>query len=737
MDTTSCTYFAPTQASVSDLTAREAESCGALKIVQKPGGVSFEGSLETGYRFCLWSRTASRLLLSLSSSLGVGNTSGVYDLAHAIPWEEHMHRGSTFAVQCTSRGAPWVKHTHAVGLVVKDALADRLREAWGERPDVDTKSPDLLIYLHIDDDHAEISLDMAGESLHRRGYLKRSSPVSLKEHLAASLLLRSGWDGLGGPDAPFIDPFCGSGILPIEAALIAADAAPGLMDRDKFSFLSWMHHDPVIWRTLIKEAEERRHQGLSQLPLIAAWDNDPKALDAARANIQVAGLKGKVMVQFKDALRLRSTDLDIFRGKRGFLVTDMPYGKRTGRDIDLPELYRGFGSTLTAHFAGWNVSVFTQDPDLLASLGLKPTRTNSFYNGPLSCILGRYEIFDLHTRRKLAEKHEQREQDQRDTPLSSGAQMFANRLMKNWKNLRKYLKEQGITSYRIYDADMPEYNAAIDIYEGTWAHLQEYAPPKTVDPEAAKRRLQEMIDGIAQVTGIEYRRIHVKTREKQKGSSQYTKLSDERHRVIMQEGNLRFYITLTDYLDTGIFLDHRITRSMVREMSQGKRFLNLFGYTGTATVYAAAGGAVQTRTVDMSQTYLQWAQENMRLNGFLGPVHRFEREDVFTWLKKNTSQYDLIFLDPPTFSNSKMVKGTLDIQRDHTALITLASQSLSADGMILFSTNFRKFVLDEAVLKQYHVREITDETIPEDFSDRKIHACWLISKKRTVRVRKR
>lgn len=723
------TYFAQTQASLSDLAAREAEKMEARQITQRTGGVEFKGTLETGYRFCLWSRTASRLLLLLNRADSVEESKDIFALSADVPWEEHIHPSSTIAVRCTSRNASWVTNTHATALVAKDAIADRMREITGTRPDVDAKNPDLQIHVHVEGREAYIYLDLSGISLHKRGYHQRSGKASLKEHLAASILIRSGWDQFEGP---LLDPFCGSATISIEAALMKLNIAPGLYHQDRFGFLSWMQHDPVLWRNLLKQADDLKRTSAGQLPLIAAWDNDPKALDAARANINEAGLRGRILVQFKDAKRISQRDLEPFEDKRGMIVTDMPYGVRTGTDEDLPELYAQFGKVLTSQFKGWYASILTQDPDLLSSLRLKPSRTNSIMNGPLECILGRYELFEDRDRERMAEKRQAPEE------LSSGAQMFANRLMKNWKQLRKYLKASGVTSYRIYDADMPEYSAAIDIYEKTWIHLQEYAPPKTVDPEGAERRLQEMIDGVQKVTGIDHRNIFVKTRKR--GKHQYEKYSSKASRVIMHEQNLSFYINLSDYLDTGIFLDHRIIRQKIREMSAEKRFLNLYGYTGTATVFAVAGGASRTVTVDISNTYLEWGKDNLELNGYRGRRYEYVKSDVFEYLKSSTDTFDLIFLDPPTFSNSKMVPGTLDTQRDHPALINFCMDRLADDGKLIFSTNYRKFSMDEAITKAFQVEDITKESISPDYRNKRIHSCWIITKKplvRTVKVKRR
>ncbi len=723
------TFFAQTQGNLSDLTAREAEQCGGIQVTQRPGGVRFRGSIETGYRFCLWSRTASRLLLQLHQADPVEDPKDIFALAVDVPWENHLYPESTIAVSCTSKNTPWMTNTHGAALTAKDGLADRMREMTGSRPDVDTASPDIQIHLHVEGTEGSIYLDLSGESLHKRGYRRFTGKASLKEHLAAAVLLRSGWDRCEGP---LLDPFCGSGVIPIEAALIAMGIAPGLYRKQRFGFLSWAGHDPLVWREVLKEAEERRKSHGREIPLIAAWDNDPAALDAARGNIREAGLKGRILVQYKDASKIRGKDLEPFGGIPGMIVTDMPYGVRSGSTLDLPKLYESFGSVLTRQFSGWEAAVLAHEPELLSSLKLKPTRTNALYNGPIECLLGRFEIFSRKDRERMTEKH----QDREETELSAGAQMFANRLMKNWKQIRKYILENQITCYRLYDADMPEYSAAVDVYEGTWVHLQEYAPPKTVDPQAAERRLQEIIEGVRKVTGVDYRDIYIKTRKR--GKHQYRKHAGRHGKVLIQEGSLQFYINLTEYLDTGIFLDHRIIRDRIRSMAKGSRFLNLFGYTGTAAVYAAAGGAASTLTVDLSSTYLDWAKENMAVNKIPLTSHRFIRDDVFHWLKQSSETFDLIFLDPPTFSNSKDVPGTLDTQRDHPALIALAMEHLSPKGTLIFSTNYRKFSLDEQIPREYSVKDITQESIPDDFRNRNIHTCYLIRKKqvRTVKVKK-
>ncbi len=313
---------------------------------------------------------------------------------------------------------------------------------------------------------------------------------------------------------------------------------------------------------------------------------------------------------------------------------------------------------------------------------------------------------------------------------SPGAAMFANRLRKNLRHLGKWARREGITCYRLYDADLPEYALAVDLYEG-WAHVQEYAAPATIDPAKAAARLRDALAAIPEALGLPADRVVLKVRRRQKGPAQYERQAEAGEFREIHEGGLRFLVNLTDYLDTGLFLDHRPTRALIREMIAGGRFLNLFAYTGTASVYAAAGGAASTTTVDMSSVYLDWARRNMALNGFAeGRTHRFVRADCLAWLATpRPERYHVIFVDPPTFSNSKrMGENTFDVQRDHTALIRAAAALLARGGILLFSNNFRHFKMSRARLSGMIVEDVSHATIAPDFQrNPRIHTCWKIT----------
>jgi 23S rRNA (guanine2445-N2)-methyltransferase / 23S rRNA (guanine2069-N7)-methyltransferase len=404
----------------------------------------------------------------------------------------------------------------------------------------------------------------------------------------------------------------------------------------------------------------------------------------------------------------------------GLVATNPPYGERIGQREDLDALYRTIGNTLERRFAGWRAAVLTADPELSFSTGMRAVKTNTIYNGALKCVLAQFEP-----------GREKRLSPRRDESPggSEGARMFANRLRKNARSRRRWASRNDLTCYRVYDADMPEYAAAIDFYEGMWVHLQEYAPPPEIEPETAQRRLEEMIAVVPEVLDVDPADVYVKQRKRQRGSAQYEKIAERGEFRQVHEGGNTFLINLTDYLDTGIFLDHRPTRRLLRTLAKGQDFLNLFCYTATATVYAAQGGARSTVSVDSSRTYLEWAEKNLGLNGYPSDRHRLVRDDCMAFLAKHTRRYGLIFVDPPTFSNTKSSRQDFVLQRDHGELIRHTAALLTQGGILIFSTNFQRFSLDESAMTGLQVTEITAATVPEDFRRTPhVHRAWRITR---------
>ena len=538
-----------------------------------------------------------------------------------------------------------------------------------------------------------------------------SGEAPLKETLAAAIVRLSGWLERAENEPILLDPMCGGGTLLIEAALMLSHSAPGLL-RKTFGFMAWNKHDPQLWERLTQEALDRESESIPEpWPQFIGYDADPKVVAAARKNVIAAGLRDVIVIKQRQLARLQSP------GPRGCMLTNPPYGERLSDKEAVKYLYRCLGRTFRDQFEGWTLGFFTANPDLAEMTGINWQERHRFFNGPIKCqlLVGRENQMD-----------EKAAHSWTLVPLESGSpgEDFANRLIKNCAFLLPWAKEEGVTCFRIYDSDIPEYNLAVDLYE-EWIHVQEYAPPATIDQEKAEQRFSLALQVIRSVFDTPRSRLFIKTRQKQKGTQQYQKKPGTGTLHEVHEGGGRFLVNFTDYLDTGLFLDHRITRARLGQLAQGKTFLNLFAYTGTATVYAAMGGATATTTVDISETYLTRAQANLALNGFGGPLHQTVEADCIDWLRRNHERFGVIFVDPPTFSNARHRNQTFDVQKDHPALLRLAMQHLAKGGTLVFSSNFRKFKLDESLTRDFAVREISDETVPPDFQrNRRIHRCW-------------
>jgi 23S rRNA (guanine2445-N2)-methyltransferase / 23S rRNA (guanine2069-N7)-methyltransferase len=715
--------FASCPPGVADLTAAELRDCGATQIREFKLGVQFEGSLETAYRACLWSRTASRVLMPLGS-FPAATPEALYQGVSAIDWADHLSPNGTLAIDLGG-ATSGITHTHFGALKTKDAIVDQFRQRTGERPSIDLERPDVRIDVRLDRDRATVSLDLSGESLHRRAYRARGVAAPLKENLAAAILLRCGWPAIAGSGGDFVDPMCGSGTLVIEAALMALDIAPGSM-RSHLGFIGWRGHDRALWARLIEEAKARRAATAGARIVLRGYDQDPGAVRAAIENVERARLRGFVHVERRDLAQLTCD------GKPGLLVTNPPYGERIGDQERLGSLYELLGAKLREHFEGWKAAVFTGNPPLAKAIGIDAKRSHTLYNGRIECRLLRFDV-EPEQYRGAARPPKDEAAEQAELRARPGARMFANRLRKNLKAATDWAQRESVDCFRVYDADMPEYAFAIDLYgDGTqrWAFVQEYEPPKTVAQEAARSRRREALSVIPEVLGLPRERIHLRKRRQQKGVAQYEKVAEEREFQVVRENPYRFLVNFHDYLDSGLFLDHRLTRRRIGEMARGKRFLNLFAYTGTATVHAVGGGAVASTTVDMSHTYLDWAKRNLALNDLASPHHGFVQADCMAWLAEQQGKdrrYDLMFIDPPTHSRSKRMEEDFDVQRDHVRLLTLASALLAPGGAIVFSNNFTRFKLEQAALSAFEIEDIGAATLPWDFRrSPRIHQCFVL-----------
>src|SRR5580658_2694083 len=663
---------------LADLLVQELNEFGASSIRERATGVSFQGTLECAYRVCLGSRTANRLFLEIAT-FNAATAEEFYAEVRRIDWTLHIGPQATLACDFTGLH-PQITHTHFGALKLKDAICDGLRAWAGYRPDVQRERPDVRVHAHANGEQVTVSLDLSGESLHRRGYRGAAGEAPLKENVAAGILLRAGWPQLVSEGAGFLDPMCGSGTLVIEAALIAAGRAPGL-GREYFGFSGWRGHDAQLWARVQAQARTQ----LRELPPghepLRGIDRDPTSIRAATDNAQRAGITA--WVHFATGLVAQSAPLP---GQSvGLLATNPPYGVRLEDLAGARVAHRELGIALREQFQGWHAAVFTGTPELGLELGIRARRTHTLWNGAIECRLLRLTV-ETASFRAIGQKRTGISADAQSA-ASPGARMFANRLAKNLKRLDSWAGQHGIFNVRVYDADMPEYALAIDRYgirgeagPEDWLYVQEYEAPASIDPEAVRRRRGEALSVLSEVTGVPGERIRVRLRRKQSGAAQYRKLESQSVFHMTREAGLRFWVNFDDYLDTGLFLDHRITRERLGAQAQGRRFLNLFCYTATATAHAAAGGARASTSVDLSRTYLQWARRNLDLNDLPREPHELIQADCREWLDDAVAareRYDLVFLDPPTFSNSKRMQGVLDVSRDHSALIELCAQLLN------------------------------------------------------------
>jgi 23S rRNA (guanine2445-N2)-methyltransferase / 23S rRNA (guanine2069-N7)-methyltransferase len=697
--------------------AEELAQFGATDIRERSHDVKFQGGLEVGYRACLWSRTATRVLLSVGS-VEANTSRELFEGAKRIDWRRHLAPGATLACECSGANAA-IRHTLYGSQLLKDAVCDSLRESTGQRPNIEPERPDVRLHLHVEPTTALISVDFSGESLHRRGYRTEGGRAPLKENVAAAILLRAGWVDLERAGGALLDPMCGSGTFLTEAALIAGDIAPALA-REYFGFLGWHGHDRALWERLRAEALARRAARTPRRCIFGS-DADTAAVRMAITNGASAGVADWLHIE-RAALAAVAPPAG---AEGGLMVANPPYGERIGSESGLAELYAELGRVLRERFHGWQAAILSGNPDLARHLGMYAKRTHRVFNGDLECRLLRFDLGE--TREPRAPEVARAERAKRP-----GAQMFANRLRKNLARFEPWALREHIDCYRLYDADMPEYAFAIDLYGREPRHvcLQEYAAPKTVDVQGARERRRDVLAALPQVVEVPLEQIHSRVRKPQKGVEQYEKRALDAGRIVVGEAGLKFWVNFGDYLDTGLFLDHRIVRGMLRDWARDADFLNLFCYTGSATVYAAAGGARSSVSVDLSNTYLDWAHDNLLLNGFAGPEHELRREDCRKWLEEESARgarFDLIFLDPPTFSNSKRMQGVLDVQRDHAVMIRHALQLLRPAGRLVFSTNYTRFKLDTAALAEFDIEDISARTIPKDFERHaRIHRCYIL-----------
>ncbi|HIS40242.1 MAG TPA: bifunctional 23S rRNA (guanine(2069)-N(7))-methyltransferase RlmK/23S rRNA (guanine(2445)-N(2))-methyltransferase RlmL [Candidatus Aphodovivens avistercoris] len=737
-------FFASCLAGLEPLLSRELQGLGIRRTRPLSGGVAFFCPMLSALRACLWSRLASRILL-VAGRVEAASADALYEGVAALAWDGLLSEGATFAVRAHG-GNEQLRNTSFIALKAKDAIADAVRASRGTRPNVDAASPDVSVDVLVHGAKATVSVDLAGASLYRRAYLDEAERDALSTSCAqaAALLALAGWEGLAD-GAALLDAQSADGVLACEAALLAAGGAPGLA-REKWGFSGLACVDAAWWDELLAEADDRFEAGLAACAAdgagrIVAGLPSQRRRAAARKRFARAGVAPLVDARLgawegADALEWAQ---ELARGGRVLSVASLLAAPdQYATEANAHACYGAFAQAAACATPGGIATAAGADASLEALLGSAPAAAVRSGRGRFAADLRAWDPGAAV--RTVAVPDAQGGPDRAIAVRDAHADQFAARLRKNARERRKWARREGIACYRVYDADLPDFSVAIDVYEGDhggepgrFLHIAEYAPPPSIDADRARRRFEDVLALAPAVLGALPAHTFAKVRRREKGGGQYR--SDERRPFIVNttEDGLAFEVDLNGYLDTGLFLDHRLTRELVGSHARGARFLNLFAYTGSASVHAAAGGAAETVTVDLSQTYLDWAERNMAANGFDGPDAYFERSDAMEWVtyaRRRGFRFDLIFVDPPTFSNSKaMGKRTWDVQRDHAELLIGVSRLLSEDGLAVFSCNLRSFKPDVETLQKYGValEDITAQTIPHDFErNPKIHKCYLV-----------
>ncbi|MEW6997028.1 bifunctional 23S rRNA (guanine(2069)-N(7))-methyltransferase RlmK/23S rRNA (guanine(2445)-N(2))-methyltransferase RlmL [Colwelliaceae bacterium BS250] len=705
-------FIALTSFGIEALLADELTQLGATEVVHKPEGIYFSADLKTAYYICLKTRLASRVLVRVADGVSCKDKDALYDAAKNVDWTEHFSSEDLFAIDFVGKNEN-IRDSQFGGLTVKDAVVDCFRDARLDRPNVEKFQPDIRIQARLVRNEINLFVDFSGRSLHQRGFREGTGAAPIKENLAAALVIRSGW--LNDTTKPLVDPMCGSGTLLLEAVSMAAGISPGV-NREQWGFTRWKFHDAVIWEQVFNEVKAESDLASENANVkVFGFDMDGRVLRNAKANAKAAGFGH--LIEFKQGM---AEDLKNQFGEPGTILFNPPYGERIGSLPELVATFTELGKVFKRDFLGWTVSLITSSVEMLSLFKLSSHKRYKFKNGPLDCQFVIYNVDAKQIDRTPAQA------DFSDQENSA----FANRLKKNIKGMKSWLKQNDVNCYRVYDADIPEFNVSIDRYDDHIV-IHEYAPPKDIEEEKSAKRLQEAIFWAPRIMNIAPEKVSLKVRSKQKGKNQYEQLGKTKQSLTVKEYDALLKVNLWDYLDTGLFLDHRKTRKIVAKKSQGKTLLNLFAYTGSVSVQAALAGAEKVTTIDMSNTYLEWAKDNFELNKLRGHKYEFIQADCLKWLSDNKNQYDVVFIDPPTFSNSKRMEDSFDVQRDHLDLVKSGMKSVAPGGELVFTNNKRNFKMDFDGLNLVGLKAecLTEVTRDFDFKRNKhIHNSWVITR---------
>ncbi|MBL4661611.1 MAG: bifunctional 23S rRNA (guanine(2069)-N(7))-methyltransferase RlmK/23S rRNA (guanine(2445)-N(2))-methyltransferase RlmL [Alcanivoracaceae bacterium] len=674
---------------------------GAENVAEKLSGVVFYASAEVLMRSLLWSRLANRILV-LINQIKVNDAKELYDAIYQTDWLDQVNiTPRTLAINFKGTNKE-LRNTQYSSQVVKDAICDRIREVINTRPDIVKSNADLSVSVVLKNKQILVYQDISGRSLHLRGYRQSLTAAPLKENLAAAVLIRANWPELSKLNHNLIDPMCGSGTFLTEGYLIACDIAPGLTN-PRYCVDNWRYFDEDTWNELLFEAKTRMIAGVDNFKgQIIGADHHKDSVKITEEHAYQLNAEDKIQCQYKTFENFS------IPAKNNLIVCNPPYGVRLKKNVDAT--WRQLGQWMADKALGSKAAIMTHAKNQGFLLGFRATKSWKLMNGDLLITL---ITFDIDSNAKLNAPQGQKH------ALPETAQMVANRIKKNLAKLKKWINKEGINCYRVYDADIPEYAVAIDVYNNH-INIQEYKAPKTIPEKKTKKRLEDAVLGAQVALNIKNDKVHIKTRQKQASNNQYERRVVDSADMVVHEQDRKYLVNLEKYLDTGLFLDHRWIRSYIQENSRGKSMLNLFSYTGSVTVAAVIGGATKTTSVDSSKTYLNWAKENFKINRVDLYKHKLIRNDVLEYLSSCSHKFDIIFVDPPTYSNSHSRETDWDVQRDHKQMLLACKRVLSPQGEIIFSNNYRKFVLDANLSDYFSIKDLTKQSVSPDFIKSKI-----------------
>ncbi|CAL4323877.1 bifunctional 23S rRNA (guanine(2069)-N(7))-methyltransferase RlmK/23S rRNA (guanine(2445)-N(2))-methyltransferase RlmL [Buchnera aphidicola] len=693
--------FASTFFGCEKLLEKELFLLGAKNLKIITGGIYYEGTDVTLYNSLLWSRIATKVFLCIKK-FTIKNNNDLYIHIRKINWTKILNSEKNFSVVCKNINNNTQKNL-LMSLKIKNIIFNQFYQKYYTCPKVNLINPDLLVVLFSVENMIHIMLDLSGDALYKRGYRLFSKNTTIQENLSAAIILTSGWK----KNIPLIDPMCGSGTLVIEAAMISSDKAPGL-DRKKWGFQSWKGYRKNIWEKVLKEAQERFKIGIKNCfkNYHIGYDYDSNIIQIAQKNAIKANLE--TIINFSTC-NLNNLKNPYNEKNHGIIISHPPCESKNNTESNLISLYVQLGFISKKYFKNWKLAILSSSKFLLSFLQMQSYEKIFFKNSSLEYILKKYKIFsNICNDRDFIED-------------------YKNRLKKNIIELKKWTDYKEIECFRIYDADLPNYKIIIDVYK-EWIVIQEYQAPKIINYKKAHKRLCNAIFYSKEILSISINNIVIKVRKKQKNNQQYQKLFEKNTFFIVKEYHTKLLVNLVDYLDTGLFLENRLVRKLLGEMSKGKDFLNLFAYTGTASVYAGLGNAKSTTTIDISKTYIKWSIRNMSINNLIGNKHYFIQKDCLKWIISTNKKFDLIFFNPPNFSNSKRMDKCFELKRDYINILINLKKILRKNGNIIFSSSVNNFEINYNDIKNInlHAKKITNLVKSKDFSKKNYHS-WNVT----------